>query len=86
MEVIFNQYISMELTLKEKWFKFWGFGYVVNHRPKSKEIHRLSSKHKNCHTDRIANREYVTRSKALKLIREDGYNGCRWCWKDVDKG
>ncbi len=74
------------LTLKEKWFWFWGFGYVVNHRSRSKEIHRLGRKHKNCQTERIVNREYVTRKKALKLIQKKGYNGCRWCWKETDTG
>lgn len=77
---------TVKLTAKEKWFKFWGLGYVVNHRPRSKEIHKLSAKHKSCQTHRISNREYVTRKKALELIKEQGYNGCRWCWPELDEG
>lgn len=72
-----------KLTLKEKWFLFWGLGYVVNLRPQSKEIHRLSTKHKSCQTDHISNREYVSREKALRLINEEGYSGCRWCFKII---
>ena len=78
--------MTAELTFKEKWFLFWGMGYVVNHRARSKEIHRLKTKHKNCQTERISNRQYVSKRKALKLIREHGYNGCCFCWKEVDKG
>jgi len=75
-----------KLTLAEVFLIFLGFGYLVNHR--SKEIHQLNEKHKNCKIHLITkhNREYVSRRKALRLIKEDGYNGCRWCWDDADKG
>jgi len=73
-----------QLTLKEVFLIF--FGYLVNHR--SKEIHRINEKHKNCKLHLISdhNSEYVTHRRALKLIKNCGYNGCRWCWEDADKG
>lgn len=73
----------MKLTTKEKWMKFWGLKYKVNH--KSKEIHRLHNKHVNCNTHRIVNGEFVTEKKAFKLLKE-GYNGCRYCWREKDNG
>ncbi|HCY40423.1 MAG TPA: hypothetical protein DHV48_03580 [Prolixibacteraceae bacterium] len=75
-----------KLTIKERWFMFWGFRYVVNHRSRSKEIHNLERKHKNCQTERISARQFVTLKQAQKLIKNHGYNGCRWCWKEVDNG
>lgn len=76
----------MKLTFKEKWMKFWGYGYVANLRPSSLEIHRLDKKHTNCRLEMITDKIYVTRKKALKMIRNDGFNGCRWCWKEKDLG
>ena len=76
----------MELTFIEKWYKFWGFGYVVNHNKEAREIHKLSNKKSSCHLDWISNKEYVTKRKAMKLIKKDFYNGCYWCWKEEDKG
>ena len=75
-----------QLTFWEVWMIFWGFGYLVNHR--SREIHRVAEKHTNCKLHLISknNSEYVTRSRAMKLIKTYHYNGCRWCWEDQDKG
>jgi len=74
----------MRLTLEEWWFKFWGLGYLVNHN--RKEIHRLKYKHVNCLTAAMTNKSYVSKSKALKLIDDGPYNGCRYCWKEKDEG
>lgn len=78
--------METEFSWLEVWYIFWGFGYRVNHR--SKEIHRVYFKHKNCKLEFMSanNSEYVTRKKALKLIEKFGYNGCRWCWPVADKG
>jgi len=74
------------LTFWERVVIFFGFGYLVNHL--SKEIHRVSNKHENCHLDIISSKhsEYITRSMAEHLIRNRNYNGCRWCWKSQDNG
>lgn len=74
------------LTFLELWYIFWGLGYRVNHR--SKEIHKLSNKQHNCKHEFMSKKtsEYVGREKALRLIKEKGYNGCRWCWPRADKG
>lgn len=75
----------MKLTIKEKWMKFWGFGYKVNYRKSSREIHKLSNKHVSCNLHMMTNYEYITQKKADKLLKE-GYNGCRYCWKAKDRG
>jgi len=76
----------MKLTFWEFLMDLFGYGYVVNHR--SREIHKLSDKSSNCKLELIAdhNREYISKSRALKLINKMGYNGCRWCWDEQDKG
>jgi hypothetical protein len=73
-------------TLKQMFLITTGFGYLVNHR--SKEIHRLSEKHRNCHLDIISpkNSEHVTKRTAINLIKKKGYNGCRWCMQEIDLG
>lgn len=78
--------METEFSWLEVWYIFFGFGYRVNHR--SREIHRVYFKHKNCRLESMSakNSEYVTRRKALKLIKKYNYNGCRWCWPVVDKG
>lgn len=75
---------TMELTRKEKWMKFWGFGYVVNQA--TKEIHKLEEKHTNCRLDLMRHKKYVTWRRALRLILKKGYNGCRYCFPAFDKG
>lgn len=74
------------LSFKEIFLIFFGFGYVVNHR--SREVHRISEKHHNCQLHLIAkkNREYVSKKTARHLIKDCGYNGCRWCWNPMDNG
>lgn len=78
--------METEFTFWEKWYMFWGLGYLVNHR--SKEIHRVYFKHKNCKTEVMTdnNSEFVSHRRAINLIRKHGYNGCRWCWPVADKG
>lgn len=75
----------MKLTIKEKWMKFWGYGYVVNLHKRSREIHKLSNKHVNCNLHMMTNYKYVSSKTAFKLL-EEGYNGCRYCWKEKDNG
>lgn len=71
-----------KLSLKEKLIVFFGFGYVVNHE--SKEIHRLSRKHKNCLYNMMGKKSYTTRENAYYLIFAKGFNGCRWCMKEYN--
>jgi len=75
-----------QLTFWQIWLIVFGFGYLVNH--KTKEIHRINDKHHNCQLDLISKKtsEYVTRRTAKRLIKTRGYNGCRWCWDEQDKG
>ena len=74
------------LTWGELWYIFWGLGYLVNYN--TKEIHRINNKQPNCKLEKIATKtsEHITRKRAIKLIKNHGYNGCRWCWKNADVG
>ena len=74
----------MKLTFTEKWMMFWGLTYLVNLN--TKEIHRLSNKKERCWLHLMCHKRYVTRRKALRLILKKGYNGCRYCFKEFDKG
>lgn len=78
--------METKFTFWEIWIIFFGFGYLVNHH--TKEIHRLSEKHKNCKLEFISdhNSEHVTRRTAFRLIKKYKYNGCRWCWGSQDSG
>lgn len=61
----------------------FGFTYIVNKR--TKEIHDTKNEHSNCHLNLISRKRFVTKRKAYKLMKS-GYNGCRWCMKEFDKG
>lgn len=76
---------TIKLTFKERWNKFWGFGYRVNIH--TKEIHRLSDIHINCLPSIKDLTMYVSKKTANMLIEKKKFNGCRWCWeeKDTDK-
>lgn len=74
----------MKLTFGEKFKKFFGYGYVMNLN--GNEIHRLETKHKNCHTDIMTNKKYISKKKAIKLINDSKNDGCRFCWKEKDNG
>lgn len=76
--------MKAKLTLRERWACLWGKPCVANHR--TKEIHRLRHKHVNCLPIARKNRQFVTEVKALLLIAENGFNGCRWCWAEKDEG
>ena len=74
----------MKQLLIEIWFCFWGKNYLVNHN--TKEIHRIKYKHVNCNIAAMTNKKYVDKEKALTLISQEAYNGCRYCWPDKDNG
>lgn len=63
--------------------KLLGRRYVVNLR--SKEIHDMKNEQTNCHLYLIANKEYISEDEYKEYIK-NGYNGCRWCNKQDDKG
>lgn len=74
------------MSLKEMFFLILGISYVVNHH--TKEVHNLNMKHKNCKLQYATKRnsEHITKRRAEKLISKYNYNGCRWCFKEQDKG
>jgi len=79
---------NMKLTVKEWIMKSLGYGYIAN--PKSKEIHRLETKHKNCRVEMMRRKRYITKKKAYELINmnpsSNGWNGCRYCFPEKDLG
>jgi hypothetical protein len=58
-----------------------GYKYVANLN--SKEIHRINSKYSQCHLTEIKDRKYL-REKQIPLWVQYGYNGCRFCFKEID--
>ena len=76
--------MKTELTLRERWHRFWGRNFLANKN--TKEIHYLHYKHANCRTAMMSrrNRNFVVMEDAVNLINHKGYNGCRWCWKATD--
>ena len=74
--------MGAKLTFWEWWFLVWGFGYLVNHN--EKEIHDLSNKHVNCHTDLMTNKEYAGKRRVRELL-SNGYNGCAFCNKEFNR-
>ena len=61
-----------------------GFKYIANKC--TKEIHRIDFLHKNCKIKELRNGGYCTKRWAERLIKRNGYNGCRWCWREKDTG
>ena len=68
------------------WFqKLLGKTYKVNLNPKSKEIHcLLNPKSAKCGAGLIKRFKLVTKARALKMMREDGYNGCSHCFPEFN--
>ena len=62
------------------------FCFIANRA--TKEIHRLKNQHTNCRLKHMSwkNKFHCTRLWAWYLIRFKGYNGCRWCFPEKDKG
>jgi len=71
----------MELSIKIR--RFFGYRYLVNLG--SMEIHDLKNNHRNCHIPLITKKRFITQ-KGLKKILLEGFNGCRFCMKEYDKG
>lgn len=77
---------------RNKFLEFIGFGYIVNHNPKSKEIHRVRGKvigrgmRKTClrNLPSMKYAGYATGFWAWYLITFRGYNGCYYCWRSKD--
>ena len=72
----------MKLTFYQRVMNLLGWKYIANNR--TKEIHRIEKKHINCHLDLLTDFTYLTETKMNKLL-SNGYNGCRWCFKEKDK-
>lgn len=69
------------MILKEFFRKLVGKVYVINTR--TKEIHSEKLARKVCKIDKMlpANKKYVTFREAKRLLQEEGYDKCDWCFK-----
>lgn len=63
--------------------KSLGLDYMVNLG--SMEIHDLKNSKHNCMIDKIKDRKLIRKSK-LGYYLDNGFNGCRWCYKSEDNG
>jgi hypothetical protein len=70
--------------MKRQKIKEWfGFKLIANHN--TREIHRAEHITDRCRLFMMRNASYISTSKANKLLAKD-YNGCRYCYKEKDKG
>jgi hypothetical protein len=72
--------------MKRNRFIEWLFNYKYIANKNTKEIHKLSSISTRCRLSMMRNSAYYTTKKAYKLIKDAGYNGCRYCFKSEDNG
>lgn len=71
------------MTLLEKIKKILGYRYIVNLN--TWEIHDLKNTHENCKLNLMTNKKMITK-KQLNAYLEDGFDGCKWCLKEYNKG
>jgi hypothetical protein len=69
--------------MKFFWRRLFGYKYLLNLR--SKEIHKLDSVGDNCLINLMSkkNKKFIGERKVAGYIN-NGYNGCRWCFKIAD--
>lgn len=64
--------------------KIFGFHYLANLNPQSKEIHYLPKVKTNCGLKYLKKGKYLTKKGMLKYL-EKGYNGCAHCLTEYNK-
>ncbi len=69
------------MKIKQKWLR----RYIANRR--TKEIHRIGFAQPACSLMNLSkgNAIYCTWLWAWLLVKLRGYNGCRYCWPQMDK-
>ena len=78
--------IQIKRTFWEEINYLLGWRYIIN--TKTKEVHDLKNKKASCRLDLMSskNKKYVGRQEMFRLVKEQDYNGCRWCMKIYDRG
>jgi len=75
---------KVKTGIKRNWFQIlFGYKYVANLR--TKEIHSVDSGCKCLKDFARHNQKYLKRSEMVNYLA-NGYNGCRWCMSEIDKG
>ena len=69
---------------RNKFLELIGYKFIANHN--SKEIHRVTGITNQCRLLPMTNAEYCSAKTAKRLIKDSGYNGCRYCYKEADNG
>lgn len=69
------------MNLLEKINNLFGYTYVVNFN--TLEIHNLKNKHKNCKIDFMTNKKLITKKQLMSYL-DNGFNGCKWCFKEFN--
>lgn len=64
--------------------KLFGYKYIANLSPRSKEIHNLSNLKSQCSIKLIKKGKYLTKKQCIKYFLEKGFNGCKHCYKSID--
>jgi hypothetical protein len=67
--------------MKRLFLRLFGYRYVANLR--SKEIHRTDTGFSQCNIPLIRAKKYL-REKDLGMWERAGYNGYRFCMKELD--
>jgi hypothetical protein len=66
---------------RSKFLEMIGFRYVLNHNPRSLEIHRVDDLKKNCNVEAMTNAGYHTKLSQFIARKWFGYDGCAKCNK-----
>lgn len=63
--------------------EFFGMKYVYNKT--SKQIHKIDNLTPICFFESIVDGHYCYKNKALRLIISGPYDGCYYCWEEMNK-
>lgn len=66
-------------------FKEFVFGYKYIANERTKEIHIINTLKSSCKVHFMTKAVYLTKKAAANLLK-NGFNGCRFCYPEEDKG
>lgn len=64
---------------RSKMLEIIGFRYILNHNPRSKEIHKVKTLKKHCNVVLMKNAGYHTKFSQYIARKFFGYDGCKKC-------
>ena len=54
-----------------------GYRYIYN--KKTGEVHDTKNIHQSCQFETMRNCHYISKRKAMRIIKKDKKDACRWC-------